>query len=217
MSKGYTTSVEIEKGYRWALILAIITVVYNIVEGLVSIYFGIKDETLTLFGFGLDSFVETISALGVTQMVIRIRSNPTSPKGNYEILALKITGWCFYTLALILSISAIYNIVTGHLPSSTTAGLVIALVSILSMWVLIKAKISIGKRLNSDPIISDAKCNQVCLYMSIVLLLASGLWSLWEVPYIDAIGTAGIVYFSIKEGKEAFAKSKGIDCDECHV
>ena len=59
--------------YYWALILAFLTVVYNILEGLIATYFGLKDETLTLFGFGADSFVETISAIGVTHMVIRIK------------------------------------------------------------------------------------------------------------------------------------------------
>ena len=208
---------QLEHLYKWGLGLAILTVVYNVAEGLVATYFGIQDETLTLFGFGLDSFVETISALGVTQMILRIKKNPVSSKGPFEIRALKITGWCFYVLAAILSTTAIYNVVQGHQPTSTTAGIIIGLISILTMWLLIRSKISVGKKLDSAPIIADAKCNQVCLYMSVILLVASGLWELWQIPYIDALGTAGIVYFSIKEGKEAFQKSRGIDCDNCTV
>ncbi len=208
---------QLDRLYNWALGLAIITVVYNIAEGLVATYFGIQDETLTLFGFGLDSFVETVSALGVTQMFLRIKNNPGSNKGPFEIRALQITGWCFYVLVVILSASAIYNVIKGHQPTSTTAGVIIGLISILTMWLLIRAKISVGTKLNSAPIIADAKCNQVCLYMSVILLVASGLWELWEIPYIDIVGTAGIVYFSIKEGREAFQKSRGIDCDDCSV
>jgi len=205
----------VDKLFSWALTLAILTVVYNVIEGLVSIYFGIKDETLTLFGFGVDSFVETISAIGVTQMVIRIKKNPTSDRGQFEILALKITGWCFYALVLVLTVSAVYNLIEGHQPTSTTSGVVIASISILAMWVLIRTKISLGKKLDSAPIISDAKCNQVCLYMSLILLASSGLWWLWQIPYIDTAGTAGLVYFSIKEGREAFEKAKGIACEDC--
>ncbi len=208
---------QLDRLYNWALGLAVLTVVYNIAEGLVATYFGLQDETLTLFGFGLDSFVETVSALGVTQMFLRIKNNPDSSKGPYEIRALKITGWCFYILAVILSASAIYNVIKGHQPTSTTAGVIIAIVSILTMWLLIYAKISVGNKLNSAPIIADAKCNQVCLYMSVILLVASSLWALWQIPYIDALGTAGIVYFSIKEGREAFQKSRGIDCGDCTV
>lgn len=201
-----------DKLFSWILALAVLTIVYNIAEGLVAIWFGLKDETLTLFGFGIDSFVETVSAVGVTQMVIRIKKNPASGRGQFEILALKITGWCFYALTVILTASAIYNIIEGHQPKSTVAGVIIASVSIFTMWALIQAKISIGTKLDSAPIIADARCNQVCLYMSLVLLVASGLWWLFHIPYIDTLGTAGLVYFSIKEGREAFEKAKGIEC-----
>jgi len=50
--------------YR-AIVLAYITIFYNLAEGIVSVYFGLEDETLSLFGFGLDSFVEVISGVGI--------------------------------------------------------------------------------------------------------------------------------------------------------
>ena len=62
---------EKESLYRLAYALAVITILYNILEGLVSIYFGIEDETLALFGFGLDSFVEVISGVGIWHMIKR--------------------------------------------------------------------------------------------------------------------------------------------------
>jgi divalent metal cation (Fe/Co/Zn/Cd) transporter len=148
-------------------------------------------------------------------MIIRIKKNPSSDRGQFEVLALKITGWCFYALAVILTVSAIYNIIEGHEPNSAIAGIIIASISILTMWALIRAKISLGNKLDSAPIIADAKCNQVCLYMSLILLLASGLWWLWQIPYIDTAGTSGLVYFSVKEGREAFDKAKGIKCNDC--
>ena len=214
MNKKFTANPQ-NKLFGWALALAILTFVYNIAEGLVSVYFGLKDETLTLFGFGADSFVETISAIGVTQMIIRIKKNPDSARGEFEILSLKITGWCFYALAIILTVSAIVNVIAGNQPTSTISGVIIGGISILTMWALIRSKISIGKKLNSAPMIADARCNQVCLYMSILLLVASGLWWWLKVPYIDTLGTAGLVYFSIKEGREAFEKAKGIECCGC--
>ena len=203
-----------QKWFNWVLVLAIFTVVYNIIEGLVAMYFGLKNETLTLFGFGVDSFIETISALGVTQMVLRIKRNPDSHKGPFEVRALKITGWCFYALAVALTISAIYNLAQGHQPISTLAGTIIAGISILTMWALVRAKISLGKKLGSEPVIADAKCNLVCIYMSIILLISSGLWWLFKIPHVDSLGALALVYFSWKEGSESFQKAKGIDC--CH-
>jgi hypothetical protein len=62
--------------YRRALLLAWVTIVYNLAEGLVSIGFGLRDETLALFGFGVDSFVEVVSGAGILHMVQRIRRRP---------------------------------------------------------------------------------------------------------------------------------------------
>lgn len=61
--------------YKTATLLALITIGYNIAEGAVSVWFGAADETLSLFGFGVDSFVEVISGIGIWHMVRRIRSN----------------------------------------------------------------------------------------------------------------------------------------------
>jgi hypothetical protein len=50
--------------HRRALLLAKITVMYDILEGVVSVFFGMTDETFSLFGFGIDSFVEVVSRIG---------------------------------------------------------------------------------------------------------------------------------------------------------
>jgi divalent metal cation (Fe/Co/Zn/Cd) transporter len=199
-----------KQGFRYVFLLAAVTIVYNLAEGLVATFFGYTDETLTLFGFGADSFIETISALGVAQMVVRIRKNPESDKGKFEVAALRITGWCFYALSGILIASAAYSVVQGHQPVSTIPGVIIGLVSICLMWALVSAKLRLGKKLDSQPVISDARCNVVCIYMSVVLLAASALWWLFHIPYTDALGSLALVYFCVNEGREAFEKARGI-------
>jgi divalent metal cation (Fe/Co/Zn/Cd) transporter len=79
------------------------------------------------------------------------------------------------------------------------------------VW-LMKAKKGVGIKLDSEPIISDSNCTKVCVYMSIVLLVSSLIYELTGFAYADAIGAAGLIYFSISEGKEAFEKAKGKDC-----
>ena len=64
-----------KKLWKIVLLLAVITVFYNFIEGLVSVFFGATDETLALFGFGIDSFIEVLSGIGIWHMVIRIKSN----------------------------------------------------------------------------------------------------------------------------------------------
>ena len=194
--------------YKYALALAIFTISYNIIEGLVSIWFGYADESLALLGFGIDSIVEVISGIGITHMIIRIWNHPESDRDDFERVALRITGISFYLLTLGLAASALFNIVTGHKPETTFWGVIISLISIFIMLLLATGKIRIGNRLKSEAILADAECTKVCIYMSVILLVSSGIFELTGFRYIDSIGTLGLAYFSFTEGRECFIKIK---------
>lgn len=202
--------------YTKAIVLAVFTILFNLAEGIISIYFGVSDDSLTLAGFGADSFIETISASGVLWMIFRIRKNADSPPSSFEKLSLQITSVCFFLLCFLLLLGVANSIYSGSQPESTLPGLIISLISIASMIFLIKAKKSIGRKLNSDAIISDANCNLVCVYMSLVLLISSLLYELWSIPWIDIAGTIGIIWFSFKEGREAWQKSTNPTACSCH-
>jgi divalent metal cation (Fe/Co/Zn/Cd) transporter len=202
--------------YKIVLGLAIFTIVYNVAEGLISTYLGFDNESLALFGFGSDSFIEVISGLGIAHMIIRIQRQPQSNRDNFEKTALRITGYAFYTLVVALVITSFYNIWSGHKPITTFWGIVISAISILVMWFLVLSKRRVGKQLNSAPVLADANCTMVCVYMSIILLVSSGIYELTNIRYIDSIGTLGLSYFAFKEGKECFAKvssDKYCSCD----
>ena len=196
------------KLYRKAYQLSLFTIVYNIIEGIFSLVLGYNDATLTLFGFGVDSFIEVMSGIGIAAMILRISQNPESSKNRFEINALRITGTAFYLLSIGLLAGVVFNIINKHKPESTFWGIIISLVSIAVMFWLVRAKTHVGKQLNSEPIISDANCSKVCLYMSIVLLVASLIYELTGFSYADSIGSLGLIYFSFTEGKEAFEKAK---------
>ncbi len=200
------------KFYKRAFWLSLFTIFYNIIEGMVSMALGYADETLSLFGFGADSFIEVLSGIGIAIMITRIRQNPDSPKSRFEITALKITGTAFYLLSAGLLAGIILNIIYKHKPETTIWGIVISLISIAVMIWLMNAKKSIGKKLHSEPIISDANCTRVCVYMSVVLLVSSLVYEFTGFAYADAIGAAGLIYFSVSEGREAFEKAKGKSC-----
>jgi hypothetical protein len=198
--------------YKRAFLLSLFTIFYNIIEGLVSIAMGYSDETLTLFGFGADSFIEVISGIGIAVMIIRIRNHPESAVSEFEIKALKVTGSAFYLLAATLAAGTIMNIIKHHKPETTFWGIVISIVSIIVMTWLMISKKRTGKELNSEPVLADANCTKVCIYMSVVLLVSSLIYEFTGFAYADALGAAGLIYFSISEGKEAFEKAKGIHC-----
>jgi len=207
-----TLSPESEAKYwQYALLLALFTIFYNLAEGLVSVYFGVQDEALTLFGFGIDSFIEVMSGMGILAMVLRIRQNPDTPRSIFERTALRVTGVSFYLLAIGLTATSLYNLFTGHKPTTTLPGLIISIVSIAAMWALVLGKRKVGCALNSSPVLADANCTMVCIYMSCVLLASSFIYQFTGFGFVDTLGAFGLIYFSIKEGREAFEKAATLE------
>jgi divalent metal cation (Fe/Co/Zn/Cd) transporter len=194
--------------YRWALGLAVFTIAYNLAEGVIATAFGYSDETLALFGFGLDSFIEMISGAGIVVMVLRIQRNPASVRTPFENTALRITGVSFFLLTAGLVAGATASCFLGSRPETTLWGVIISAVSILVMLGLIYGKMKTGNALQSAPLLADANCTKVCIYMSVVLLASSAIYELTGFAYADAIGTFALASLAFKEGKECFRKAK---------
>jgi divalent metal cation (Fe/Co/Zn/Cd) transporter len=200
-----------EELFKYAKWLAILTILYNTIEGLVSIFFGAHDQVLTLFGFGLDSFIEVISGIGVLAMVMRIQANPDVQRSEFEKTALRVTGWSFYLLSLGLLATTAYNLWTGHKPQTTLSGLIISLISIAVMGALVYGKRRVGLSLGSAPILADANCTMICIYMSLVLLFTSLIYGFTGIGFVDGLGAMGLIYFALSEGRESFEKAREMD------
>ena len=48
--------------------------------------------------------------------------------------------------------------------------------------------------------------------MSLVLLVASLVYELTGFGFVDSLGALGLIYFSVREGKESFEKAAGLEC-----
>ena len=211
----------VRKLVNTAFFLALATIVYNVAEGLVSIYFGISDDTLALLGFGADSFVEVLSGIGILHMIYRMKRAGLSDVGSrnrFERLALRITGTAFFILVAGLVTGSVLNIIYGIKPQTTLAGVIISSLSIVTMYFLMRWKLKIGRKLRSDAIIADANCTRACFYLSFVLLASSGLYELFGIAWFDIAGSLGIAWFAFSEGRESFEKASSDKlscCGEC--
>lgn len=201
-----------ERLYKMAHLLAIFTIAYNLIEGLASMGLGAADETLALFGFGVDSFIEVVSAVGVWHMLGRIRAKGEEGRDQFEQTALRITGGSFYALTVGLIVSAIISLQQNHHPETTFWGIIISGISISFMWFLIRQKMKVGRELSSPAILADAACSKACLYLSLVLMASSIGYELTGIGSLDAIGALLIAFLSWKEGREAFGKAAGLSC-----
>jgi divalent metal cation (Fe/Co/Zn/Cd) transporter len=197
-----------EKLVKTALLLTIITIAYNFAEGIISVLFGVSDDTLALLGFGVDSFVEVISAFGILHMVLRMRRSQSVTSDQFERSALRVTGVAFYLLTIGLIIGIVINIYFGNKPETTLVGVIVSSISILTMWFLMRAKLKVGRKLNSNAIIADANCTKTCFYLSFILLISSLLYELLGIGWVDSVGSLGIAWFAFTEGREAFEKAR---------
>jgi divalent metal cation (Fe/Co/Zn/Cd) transporter len=197
-----------KKWLRIALWLSIITIVYNVAEGLVSVYFGSTDDTLVLLGFGIDSFVEVISGIGILHMVLRMQHSEIKNHDRFERLALRITGSAFILLAVGLVAGSILRLINKAMPETTLPGIIIALISIATMYFLMHYKLKAGKILDSEAIIADAHCTKTCLYLSFILLISSLLYQFFRINYIDIAGSLGIAWYAFSEGRESLEKAR---------
>src|SRR6185369_290995 len=198
--------------YRKANFLALFTIFYNLVEGLVSTWLGAEDETLALFGFGVDSFIEVIAAIGIWHMLRRIGANRGETRDEFEQRSLRITGGAFYLLSAGLVLSALLSIYQQHKPETTLWGVIISLTSISFMWYLIHQKTKVGNALDSQAILADAACSRACVYLSVVLMASNAGYELTGIGSLDAIGALLIAWLAWREGREAFAKAAGLNC-----
>lgn len=196
---------------RRARLLAGLTIGWNVVEGLVSMGFGISEESVALFGFGLDSWVEVGSAGVVWWKLTRPAGCATTQKSQER----KATRWIsglFLVLAAATGGGALAQLATGHHPESTVPSLVVSVVSLLMMGFLWRAKKAAAVALNSRTLEMDAACSLACIQLSVTLFAGSLLYvlvpGLWWADGVAALALAG---FIAREGWEGWQAAKKPD------
>ncbi len=183
-----------------ALLLSYLTVGYNIVEGTVSIFAGVLAGSIALVGFGLDSFVESLSG-GV--MVWRFRNYGKMSEEEEERIekrAIKLIAFTFFILGAYVLYESFKKLYLREIPEPSLLGIIIALVSIITMPLLFYMKYKTGKSMNSRSLIADSKETLACAFLSLSLLIGLGFNYLYGYWQADPIVGLIIVVYLIKEG-----------------
>lgn len=176
---------------RRALWLSALTIAYNLAEGLVSMAFGWTDDSIALFGFGADSFIEVASALLVLWKLL--------DHGNLERerKATRAIGWLFLALTAGIAGGALLQLAAQRHPPTTVPGLVISLLSLSFMVFLWRAKLQATRALDSATVAADAACSLACIQLSLVLFAGSLLFllapALWWVDAVAALALAALI------------------------
>ena len=186
--------------HKRALSLSYFTVGYNILEGIVSIVAGWIAGSIALVGFGLDSFVESLSG---SVMIWRWRKHGKIPEDEEEEVerkAVKLIAYTFFILGAYVSYESIEKLYVGEIPDPSLMGIVIAIVSIIVMPILFYLKYRTGKSMGSKSLVADSKETLVCVFLSGALLIGLGLNYLYGLWQADPIVGLVIVIYLIKEG-----------------
>ena len=192
-----------ERGKR----LEYFTIAWNSLEGLVAVIAGAIAGSISLVGFGMDSFIEVTS--GATLLWrMSVDADEESRERN-ERLSIRIVGVCFLALAVYVAYEGVSDLISRRAPQHSIPGIVLACVSLIVMPILSRAKKRVGKALDSAAMKADAKQADFCVYLSAILLVglllnaALGWW--WADPVAGLVMTPIIA----KEGVE------GVKGDPC--
>lgn len=194
--------------HQKAFTLALFTMFYNVAEGLISINFGVSEDSLALLGFGLDSFVEVGSA-AIVVYKLKTTSDDCGSNLEAEKKATFLIGLLFLILALSTGAGAIYKILHQEFPHTTIPGVVISLLSLSFMFFLWKAKEKVGRQLDSATVMADARCSLACIKLSVVLLVGSlCFWLFPTLWWVDSVAALILAFFIGGEGQEMIQSTR---------
>lgn len=193
---------------RYALALAVFTVVYNVIEGVVAMIGATASGSTALLGFGLDSFVESLSG---SVMVWRFwKYDPAGDEEEFEQIerkAARLVAYSFFALGLYVVFESGHALWMQEAPETSIIGIALATASLVVMPVLFYLKYRLGKSIGSRSLVADSKETLACVLLSVALLVGLGAYSIWKVWWIDSVAALVIAALIFREGIETYRES----------
>lgn len=198
---------------RRGIRLQYFTIIYNCLEGFISIVAGLLAGSVSLIGFGFDSLIEVSSG---TVVLWRLRrDHQWAQREADDQKTLRIVGWCFLALAIYILYDSGSTLIHQEPPERSIPGIILAAVSIVIMPLLAAAKRRVAAEIGSAAVKADARQTDFCTYLSAVLLCGLGLNALFGWWWADPIAALIMVPIIAKEG---FQSLKGKPCcDACSI
>jgi len=201
---------------RDALRLEYLTVGWNVIEGIVAVAAALAARSVALLGFGLDSFVETASALILVWRLGAEHSAATTGRALYgaaierlDRRAHRLVGLSLFLLAAYVAFDALGALWRRERPEPSIAGIAIAALSLGVMVWLARAKRRAAARLASRALAADSFQTTACWWLSLITLGGVGLNLLLGWWWADPLAALGMTWFLAAEGREAW---RGEDC-----
>lgn len=197
---------------REAFRLEWLTIGWMTIEAAVSIGAGIFAGSLVVLAFGLDSLIELASA-GVLmwRLSVELRHGRRFSE-RAELIASRIGGALLFALAAYVTVASLWRLYTGVGEAFSWPGFIVALIAIPAMRYLAYRKIAIAEKIGSRALRADAMEAVTCGWLSFVVVISLAAQWLTGAWWIEGAGSLAIVWFLVKEGREAWS---GDDCSCC--
>ena len=195
---------------RRGRLLEYLTIGWNLLEGIVAVGSGLVAGSAALVGFGVDSFIESLSG---GALLWRLHSDEDSERR--ERIALKLVGVSFLALAAYVAYDAASSLIRREPPEASYVGIALAALSLVVMPLLARAKRRVAAGLGSRALEADSRQTDICAYLSAILLgglLLNALLGWW---WADPVAALVMVPIIAKEGVEALRGETCCD-DGCH-
>jgi cation diffusion facilitator family transporter len=198
-----------EELHRRGLRLEWFTVTWNVIEGVVAIGAGVISGSVSLIGFGADSFIEVISAVALLWRLRKAGPYASAEeRGNAERRALYLVAATFFLLAAYITYEAVGALLSREGPENSTVGLVLSVVSLLVMPALAYGKQRTGRELGSEALNADAVETWVCSYLSLALLAGVGLYAAFGWWWADPAGALAMLPVILWQGWETLGEAR---------
>jgi divalent metal cation (Fe/Co/Zn/Cd) transporter len=192
---------------RIAVSLLVVTIGYNILEGIVAVAAGLTAGSVALTGFGFDSAIEVVAA-AIVLWRLRAELRHGTADERQERRAMRALAITFFALAAYIVAEGIRDLVTTARPETSLIGIGLTALSAVIMPTLAFYKRRNGQRLGSRLVVTDAAETKLCAWLSISTLAGLGLYALIGWAWLDTIAGFVIAYFAIHEGREAWVAEK---------
>lgn len=203
---GATPNAERASQVAKALRLEYLTISWNVIEGTVAVGAAMAAGSVALIAFGIDSFVEVLSA-GI--LVWRLKSEQNFRKGEslerLDQRAHRAVGLSLYGLAVFVVLDAAWTLWKQERPDPSMLGLAVTTLSIAVMLGLARAKRGMAAALGSRALKADAFQTTACWWLSLAALAGVGLNALFGWWWADPVAAIGMSVFLVREGREAWA------------
>jgi divalent metal cation (Fe/Co/Zn/Cd) transporter len=195
--------------HRRALWLEYVTIGWNVIEGVVAIGAGIIAGSVALVGFGVDSSIEVISALGLLWRLRKAGPDATvQEESAAERRALYVVAATFFLLAAYIAVEAGSSLIGREAPERSTVGLVLSVLSLVIMPALAYMKQRTGRQMGSRALVADAAETWVCSYLSLALLAGVGLYALFGWWWADPVGALAMLPVILWQGWETLGEAR---------